>query len=218
MKKQNLIILLGAGIMSLWALSSVAEDDFIEVDEKDLARECGPLRLDSCEKNLRDVTKVEVKGEDGKFYSICTGQVACGGSLFPVSCKVSKKEACPTAKICMEFVPEFASQAGIPCGKLHHGQNDNQARAQIKGGHSRKCPNGGTMVSATNISPRDNMVARFKVTTKQRHPYPTNVYYICLPIPKKRGKVVEIACNKDYAGRSSVVSKCQVLREDDFKR
>lgn len=218
MKKYYLIIFLGAGLISLWVLPSLAVDDFIDVDERDLARECGPLRLDSCERNLRDVTKVEVKGEDGKSYSICTGQAACGGSLIPVSCRVSKKEPCPTAKKCMEFVPEFASQAGIPCGKLHHGQNDKQARAQIKGGLSRKCPNGGTMIVAHNISPQDNMVARFKVTTKQRHPYPTNVYYICLPIPKKRGKLVEIACNRDYAGRPSVVSKCQVLREDDFKK
>ncbi|RLA63926.1 MAG: hypothetical protein DRQ88_01430 [Epsilonproteobacteria bacterium] len=59
--------------------------------------------LSSCDLKPKEQTKVKVKDKSGKTHHICTGLAVCGGKATAVSCKVSEREACPTAKKCITF-------------------------------------------------------------------------------------------------------------------
>lgn len=61
--------------------------------------------ISKCDLNPSKQTKIKLKGKDGKEHFICTGQAICGGKGVPVSCKVSEREQCPVAKVCLR--PDF---------------------------------------------------------------------------------------------------------------
>ena len=77
----------------------------------------GTSDISKCDLNPSQQTKVQVKGQDGKNYFICTGSAICGGMAVPVSCKVSEKEPCPTAIKCIQFDPE-KMLGEIGCSKI----------------------------------------------------------------------------------------------------
>ncbi|RLA68020.1 MAG: hypothetical protein DRQ88_00010 [Epsilonproteobacteria bacterium] len=57
--------------------------------------------ISKCDLKPKDQTKLKLKDKSGKIHYICTGVAICGGKATPVSCKVSERESCPTAKVCI---------------------------------------------------------------------------------------------------------------------